>query len=103
MPIARSRRTLRSDMAKTKAALIVVSACTDPSREDEFNHWYNDIHLPVILRLPHFVSATRYEIAKPAPGEGKYVAVYELDTDDVESAASALAGDQGRQGIDCIK
>ena len=25
------------------------SDCSDPSREEEFNRWYDDIHLPDVL------------------------------------------------------
>ena len=76
-------------MART--VFIVFSNCTDPAREQEFNDWYNDVHLPDILETPHFVAATRYELAgEPREGQGKYLAVYEIDNDDVDAAAAAI-------------
>jgi hypothetical protein len=63
--------------------LTVESNCCDPSREDEFNDWYDNIHLPDILETPGFVSAVRYENTSPAEGQGKFLAMYEIETDDL--------------------
>jgi hypothetical protein len=32
--------------------------CSDPSREDEFNRWYDDIHVPDALETEGFISVT---------------------------------------------
>ena len=63
---------------------IVESNCKDASREEEFNDWYDNIHLPDVLETPGFVAATRYVIREPQDGRGKYIAVYEIETDDFE-------------------
>ncbi len=63
--------------------LTVESNCCDPSREDEFNDWYNNIHLPDILETPGFVRAVRYENTNPAEGQGRFLAMYEIETDDL--------------------
>ena len=63
--------------------LTVESNCCDPSREDEFNDWYDNIHLPDILETPGFVSAVRYENTSPAEGQGRFLAMYEIETDDL--------------------
>ena len=63
---------------------IVETNCTDGSREEEFNDCYDNIHLPDVLETPDFVAATRYVIGEPRDGRGKYVAVYEIETDDIE-------------------
>ena len=63
---------------------LVESSCADPAREDEFNNWYNNVHIPDVLSCPGFVGAIRYEIAAAQEGRGKYVAVYEIDTDDID-------------------
>ncbi len=65
--------------------LTVESNCCDPSREKEFNDWYNKIHLPDILETPGFVRAVRYENTNPAEGQGKFIAMYEIETDDLAS------------------
>jgi hypothetical protein len=63
--------------------LTVESNCCDPSREKEFNDWYDNIHLPDILETPGFVRAMRYENTNPAEGQGKFIAMYEIETDDL--------------------
>ena len=61
----------------------VQTDCTDPSKEKEFNDWYDNIHLPDLLKMPGFIGAKRYEIGEPVEGEGKYLALYQIETDDI--------------------
>lgn len=68
-----------------KWLLTVESNCCDPSREKEFNDWYDNIHLPDILETPGFIRAVRYENTSPAEGQGKFIAMYEIETDDLAS------------------
>lgn len=56
----------------------------DPLREAEYHDWYNNIHIPDILQTQSFVSARRYEIREFRDGRGKYLAIYEIETDDIE-------------------
>jgi len=63
--------------------LTVEANCCDPSREKEFNDWYDNVHVPDILETPGFVRAVRYENTNPSEGQGKYVAMYEIETDDL--------------------
>jgi len=63
--------------------IAVESDCTDPKHEDEFNDWYDNIHIPDCLTSPGYESAIRYQIEKPEPGRGKYLTLYEVRTDNV--------------------
>lgn len=66
---------------------MVVSNCP-PEREAEFNRWYDGIHVPDILQMPGFVSAKRYRLAgNPGDGQGKYLAIYEIQGDQQEVMA----------------
>jgi len=58
-------------------ALFVVKATIPKEREEEFNRWYNEEHVPQFLQFNGAVSARRY---KAILGEDKYqyMAVYEL-------------------------
>lgn len=62
----------------------VQTVCTDPAKEKEFQEWYDNIHVPDLLQAPGFVRATRYANNELVPGEGKYLAVYEVESDDIE-------------------
>jgi hypothetical protein len=62
---------------------------TNPSegREDEFNTWYDKVHLRDVVAVPGITSVQRYELA-PRRSEPdatspthRYLAVYELDGD----------------------
>jgi hypothetical protein len=64
--------------------------CLEPAREKEFNEWYDNVHLPDILETPGFTRATRYEIGKPAEGHARYLALYELETDDIDRTMAVL-------------
>lgn len=58
-----------------------------PGREDEFNRWYLNVHIPDVLAIPGIVAASRYRRigdSDAAPfGRFRYMAVYELETDDL--------------------
>jgi hypothetical protein len=71
--------------------LTVESNCSDPAREQEFNDWYDKIHLPDILETPGFIRAARYENTFPAEGKAKFVTMYEIETDDLEQTEAAFA------------
>ena len=58
-------------------------------KEDEFNEWYETVHIPELLTVPGMLSATRYALHEAAiyhvPGgvvpEHKYMCVYEMEGD----------------------
>ena len=91
-----------------RVVLVVLSNCTDPAREKEFNDWYNEIHLPDVLETPGIISAIRYENNHRRPGEPRYLALYEFNTADTRQVVRDLRehfqkkASQGRM-IDCIE
>jgi len=84
-----------------KWLFIIESNCKDPDREADFNEWYNNIHLPDMLELPDVVGADRYENINPGDGEAKYVALYEIESDDIQKTIDDTAGhieEKAKQG-----
>ena len=63
----------------TRCGLLLTMTEPAAAMEEEFNAWYDSEHLPERLAIPGFRSARRW-IASCAPGEGKYLATYELDS-----------------------
>ena len=62
--------------------LFAFSDCKDPAREDEYNDWYDNMHIPDMLEVPGMISATRWEGVHTGEGQHrKYLALYELETD----------------------
>jgi hypothetical protein len=71
--------------------LLAFSDCKDPAREKEFNDWYDNMHVPDMLEVPGMISATRWVGADPKEGQHrKYLAMYELETDDIEKFDSSV-------------
>ena len=69
----------------------------DPSSEDAFNRWYDDVHIPqVVERVPGVVSASRFFLAdvqllpEDALPARRYLSIYQLDTEDLAGTAQAL-------------
>jgi hypothetical protein len=70
-----------------KGVFIVQNAPVD-GREDDYNNWYNDVHLPEILQIAGFTSARRF---RKLQGEGMpYLAMYEVEADDLEAAQASI-------------
>ncbi len=86
---------------------MVATNCDDPSRESEYNEWYSNVHQPdLVQRIPSFVKATRFELARVVPpvesrpgmpkfaagpnasDVPKYLAIYEFEADDVDEGIS---------------
>jgi hypothetical protein len=57
--------------------LFVVKATITKDREEAFNRWYNEEHVPQFLQYPGAVSARRYR-ALMGEDRYQYMAVYEL-------------------------
>ena len=47
-------------------------------KEDEFNDWYNQVHLPEILAVPGFISGRRFK--RISGDKIKYMTLYELES-----------------------
>ena len=65
-----------------------------PDREAEYHKWYNDTHLAQILSVEGIVSARRFA---PNDCDGPFIAIYELDCDDLDAAVQRL-GELGATG-----
>lgn len=75
-----------------KHTFLVLSNPTD-GKEDEYNDWYDNIHLGEVIQVPGFTAAQRFKL-DGEPGHGnsghKYMAIYEMDTDDPQGSIAAL-------------
>jgi hypothetical protein len=75
-----------------KGIMVVQSRPSDPAREDEFNDWYSNTHLPEIRAVPGFVAARRYRVHDASGGSPahSYLAIYEIDADDLTDPVEEL-------------
>ena len=70
---------------------------TNPTAGQEagFNEWYNTNHIPDVLNVPGFVSEHRFRLADTQFGGAsstayKYLALYEIETDDLAGTLNEL-------------
>lgn len=69
--------------------LIVYTSPAD-GREDEYNAWYDDIHLAEFCALPGVINGRRFKVE--ADGKPQYAAIYELSNHPDEVMASMNDG-----------
>lgn len=81
---------------------VVLSNPVD-GREDDYNAWYDTYHLRDILAIPGVETAQRLRVlgdpsdmSSEIPCPYGYLALYEIETDDIEAVAAALADPTGR-------
>ncbi len=64
----------------TKKGLLIVMASVAPEREEAFNRWYNEDHLPKMLeRVPGILSGRRYRVIE-GEEEFRFLAMYEFES-----------------------
>lgn len=74
--------------------VLVVMTSPLEGREDEYNDWYDNVHVHDVLAIPGFVSARRFEASSPVPDRAAasrgYAMIYELETDDPGASIEEL-------------
>lgn len=55
----------------------IVTADVEPEWEEDFNRWYDEEHVPALLKVPGYRSGTRWVAVE---GEPKYMAFWEIDS-----------------------
>lgn len=69
-------------------ALLIVQVDIDPAREDEFNRWYDEEHVPEKRASPGFHSARRF---KHFTIPHRYLAIYEVDDGDTVTSPAYMS------------
>lgn len=80
-----------------KYVMVVQSQAKD-GRDDEYNDWYNTVHIKDICAIPGVKSGRRFEstpVAIGGPGL-KYLAIYEIEADD----PMAVMAEMGKRASD---
>jgi hypothetical protein len=74
-----------------KYLFIAQCDCIDATRENEVIEWLDNVHIPDVLATPGIVRAERYiNINSEENKRPKYVAMYEIETDDIKKFETAL-------------
>ncbi|MGI0079139.1 MAG: hypothetical protein ACRECH_05905 [Nitrososphaerales archaeon] len=78
------------------SALFIVSAEVILGKEEEFNTWYNEHHIPLFSgKLPFLKSVRRYFSKKSSP---QFLTIYEYESyEDLEKSLASLESKAARE------
>jgi hypothetical protein len=79
---------------ETASVLVVLVDNLAPTRDEDFNRWYDEVHVPDILSAGSFHRATRFRARGSSPLDSQlaeFLAVYETDWDDALAALQTMA------------
>lgn len=77
-------------------ASYLLMALTNPAdgKEEAYNRWLDEVHLPDVLKVPGIQSAQRYELTEaqrmPSPLPYRYATIYNIECVDLPSTLAAL-------------
>lgn len=66
-------------MTNAKVVHLVGTQCR-PDAEDKFNQWYNEVHIPMLLKFKGLKGVTRYKRIGQAGEYPEYLTVYQFDS-----------------------
>lgn len=65
--------------------------CADPERDDEWDRWYDEVHLPDMMASDAFVAGSRWRRPRPRQGSANHLTVYEVSGVTVDAAIERSA------------
>lgn len=77
-----------------KKTIIFVKTNPVEGKEKEYNEWYSNVHLKEVVSIKGFKSAQRFKLTEAQQIDEqpfKYMAVYEIDSEDVEGTIQRLS------------
>ncbi|MFF0817139.1 hypothetical protein ACFYVR_18550 [Rhodococcus sp. NPDC003318] len=80
----------------SNAVLLAYVQPTSPADEAEFNHWYDEVHIPQLIdRVPGVHAARRFQFASDqfegtSPPAHGYLTLYEIDANDVAGTIAEI-------------
>lgn len=80
--------------------VVLTNAVED--RDDEFNDWYSSVHLRDVMAIPGIVAAERFTLAHAQRNPDqpyRYLAIYEIETDDLRWVASEIGRRAGTSAM----
>ena len=85
-----------------KTVIRVVGTQCAPELERQFNDWYNEIHIPMLLRSEWLEGVSRYRLSPETQGDYPgYLAIYEFK--DQQAAEAWLAGPERQAAAEEMK
>jgi heme-degrading monooxygenase HmoA len=64
-------------MEKGTLQYVITTQC--PSQDEaKFHKWYNEVHIPMLLKFKRLRGASRYQVVPEGKAPRQYIAVYEF-------------------------
>ena len=60
----------------------MVGTNCSPDIEDEFNRWYDEVHVPMLLKFHGISAVTRYQILEANEDYPKYLTGYQFESEE---------------------
>jgi hypothetical protein len=71
-----------------KYKLVVLTNATE-GNDQEFDEWYDKIHIPEVLAVAGFVDANRFKF-RAGDDRWKHLAIYEIEAESADKALATL-------------
>jgi hypothetical protein len=62
-------------MADKPIINIVATKC-QPADDAKFNKWYNEVHIPMLMKSPKLLGVARYKVVGSPANQPVYIAIY---------------------------
>ena len=60
--------------------ILIVASESSTEKEQEYNDWYVNKHIPMMFECEHMRKATRCKLTDENPDSAKYMTIYEFDS-----------------------
>ena len=67
----------------------VVATQCKPEDEEKFNKWYNEVHIPMIMKFKGVSAVTRYKLPTDSEEYPKYLTIYKYDNQEALKASQS--------------
>jgi uncharacterized protein (TIGR02118 family) len=86
-------------MADKPIINIVATQC-QPTDDEKFNKWYNEVHIPMLLKNKKLKAVTRYKVIGKPSDLPRYIAIYKFDSlKDFEEFGKGPEMDEARKDM----
>ncbi|WP_180955246.1 EthD family reductase [Peribacillus deserti] len=69
----------------------------EPKDKDRFDKHYNEVHIPLVEKMPHVKSTSLNKIVDTQNNDLKYYQIVEIEYESLEDLNESLSSDAGRK------
>ena len=74
---------------ESKSVISMLAIQCPPETEEKFNRWYNEVHIPMLLKNKEIRRVTRYKRLSADEEYPNYLTIYEFDSKEAFDAYNA--------------